>query len=164
MGIGILLADSRGHIMSRRSGERSCSACWTRSNWRRARCMTRTISGPTLSGPRSLRRVRTVVAEPEHFADALGKMACAASPVTDADGQLIGVLDLTCAARDFNPLMLPLVKHAAAEITAELAAGRLATMPAQRTVLRQRQRALSSAAMASTTLRWPRDSAARRCG
>jgi DNA-binding CsgD family transcriptional regulator len=53
-------------------------------------------------------------------------MACAASPVTDADGQLIGVLDLTCAARDFNPLMLPLVKHAAAEITAELAAGPLA--------------------------------------
>jgi len=36
------------------------------------------------------------------------------------------VLDLTCAVRDFNPLMLPLVKHAVAEITAELAAGRLA--------------------------------------
>src|SRR5689334_10500592 len=54
-------------------------------------------------------------------------MACAASPVTDADGQVIGVLDLTCAARDFNPLMLPLVKHAAAEMTAAMAAGRLAT-------------------------------------
>ena len=67
-----------------------------------------------------------MVAGPEHFADALGKMACAASPVTDADGELIGVLDLTCAARDFNPLMLPLVKHAVAEITAELAARRLA--------------------------------------
>jgi DNA-binding CsgD family transcriptional regulator len=67
-----------------------------------------------------------VVAGPEHFADALGKVACAASPVTDADGQLIGVLDLTCAAQDFHPLMLPLVKNAAAEIAAELAAGRLA--------------------------------------
>jgi DNA-binding CsgD family transcriptional regulator len=70
-----------------------------------------------------------VVAGPEHFADALGKMACAASPVTDADGQLIGVLDLTCAAQDFNPLMLPLVKRAAAEIAAELAARRLAVAP-----------------------------------
>jgi len=68
----------------------------------------------------------SVVAGPEHFADALGTMACAASPVTDAGGQVIGVLDLTCAARDFNPLMLPLVKHAVAEITAELAARRLA--------------------------------------
>jgi DNA-binding NarL/FixJ family response regulator len=66
------------------------------------------------------------VAGPEHFADALGRMACAASPVTDTDGQLIGVLDLTCAARDFNPLMLPLAKHAVAQITAQLAAGRLA--------------------------------------
>ena len=68
-----------------------------------------------------------MVAGPEHFADALGKVACAASPVTDADGQVIGVLDLTCAARDFNPLMLPLVKHAAAEMIAGMAGGRLAT-------------------------------------
>src|SRR5262249_57514929 len=66
----------------------------------------------------------SVVAGSEHFADALGKMACAASPITDAEGQLLGVLDLTCAARDFNPLMLPLVKRAVAEITAQLATGR----------------------------------------
>ena len=53
IGIGILLADSRGHTISRRVRRAPGLACWTRSNWRRARCMPRIISGPTPSGPRS---------------------------------------------------------------------------------------------------------------
>ena len=52
----------------------------------------------------------------EHFADALTSMACAATPVTDGAGEMIGVIDLTCAAEDFNPLLLPFAKRAALEI------------------------------------------------
>jgi sigma-54 dependent transcriptional regulator, acetoin dehydrogenase operon transcriptional activator AcoR len=47
-----------------------------------------------------------VVTGTEHFADALTPMACAATPVTDGAGEMVGVIDLTYAAEDFNPLQL----------------------------------------------------------
>lgn len=53
----------------------------------------------------------------EHFADALTRLACAAVTVTDsATGRVIGVVDVTRAAGDASPLILPLVKRAAWEI------------------------------------------------
>jgi len=126
-GIGILLADSRGHIISRRSGEHHVLRLLDNIELAPGSLYDEDHIGTNAIGTAVFQARPSVVAGPEHFADALGKMACAASPVTDADGQVIGVLDLTCRARDFNPLMLPLVKHAAAEMTAEMAVGRLAT-------------------------------------
>jgi sigma-54 dependent transcriptional regulator, acetoin dehydrogenase operon transcriptional activator AcoR len=125
-GIGILLADSRGQIISRRSGERHVLRLLDKIELAPGAVYDEDHIGTNAIGTAVFRARPSVVAGPEHFADALGKMACTASPVTDADGQLIGVLDLTCAAEDFNPLMLPLVKQAVAQITAGLAAGRLA--------------------------------------
>jgi len=128
-GIGILLADSRGHIISRRSGDRDVLRSLDEIELAPGSLYDEHHIGTNAIGTAVFQARPSLVAGPEHFADALGKMACAASPITDADGQLIGVLDLTCAAQDFNPLMLPLVKHAAAEIAAELAARRLAVAP-----------------------------------
>lgn len=125
-GIGIVLADSRGHIISRRSGDRHVLRLLDTIELAPGSVYDEDHIGTNAIGTAVMLACPSVVAGPEHFADALGKMACTASPVTDADGQLIGVLDLTCAARDFNPLMLPLVKRAVAEVTAQLAAGRLA--------------------------------------
>jgi DNA-binding CsgD family transcriptional regulator len=125
-GIGILLADSRGHIISRTSGDPPVLRLLDKVELAPGSLYDEDHVGTNAIGTAVFQVRPSVVAGPEHFADALGKMACAASPVTDADGQLIGVLDLSCAARDFHPLMLPLVKRAAAEITAELAAERLA--------------------------------------
>jgi DNA-binding CsgD family transcriptional regulator len=125
-GIGIVLADSRGHIISRRSDEHHVLRLLDKIELAPGSLYDEDHIGTNAIGTAVVLARPSVVAGPEHFADALGTMACAASPVTDADGQLIGVLDLTCAARDFNPLMLPLVKHAVAEITADLATGRLA--------------------------------------
>ena len=59
----------------------------------------------------------------EHFADALTSMACAAIPVTDGAGEMIGVIDLTCATEDFNPLLLPFAKRAAREVGHRLREG-----------------------------------------
>jgi DNA-binding CsgD family transcriptional regulator len=64
-----------------------------------------------------------VVTGTEHFADALTSMACAATPVTDGAGEMIGVIDLTCSAEDFNPLLLPFAKRAAREIGHRLGEG-----------------------------------------
>ena len=125
-GIGILLADSRGHIISRRSGERHVLRLLDKIELAPGSLYDEKHIGTNAIGTAVFQARPSVVAGSEHFADVLGRMACAASPITHADGQLIGVLDLTCTARDFNPLMLPLVKHAVAEITAELAARRLA--------------------------------------
>jgi signal transduction histidine kinase len=50
-------------------------------------------------------------------------MACAATPVTDGAGEVLGVIDLTCAAEDFNPLLLPFAKRAAREIGHRLREG-----------------------------------------
>jgi DNA-binding CsgD family transcriptional regulator len=36
--------------------------------------------------------------------------------LTDGAGEKIGVIDLTCAAEDFNPLLLPFAKRAARQI------------------------------------------------
>jgi signal transduction histidine kinase len=66
---------------------------------------------------------RCAVAGTEHFADALMSMACAATPVTDGAGEVLGVIDLTCAAEDFNPLLLPFAKRAAREIGHRLREG-----------------------------------------
>jgi len=125
-GIGILLADSRGQIISRRSSERGVLRLLDKIELAPGSLYDEDHVGTNAIGTAVFQARPSVVAGPEHFADVLGETACAASPVTDADGQLIGVLDLTCAARDFNPLMLPLVKQAVARITAKLTAGRLA--------------------------------------
>jgi DNA-binding CsgD family transcriptional regulator len=57
----------------------------------------------------------------EHFADALIDMACAGAPVTDhRNGQVLGVIDITCPASNANSLMLPFAKQAAWEIEQRL--------------------------------------------
>jgi len=58
-----------------------------------------------------------VVQGDEHFADALTGTACAAVPVRDpTSGRIAAVLDLSCAAADASPLMLPLVRRAARDV------------------------------------------------
>jgi DNA-binding CsgD family transcriptional regulator len=53
----------------------------------------------------------------EHFADALTALACAAAPILDPrTGHVLGVVDLTCGARDASPLMLALARRGAHEI------------------------------------------------
>src|SRR5258708_15980345 len=118
--MGSLLGDSRGYIISRRSGERHVLRVLDKTELAPGSLYDEDHIGTNAIGTAVALARPSVVAGPEHFADALGKIACPASPVPDADGPLIGVLDPSCAAQHFNPLMLPLVKHAVAEITAEL--------------------------------------------
>jgi len=92
-GIGILLADCRGHIISRRSGERHVLRVLDKIELAPGSLYDEDHIGTNAIGTAVFQARPSVVAGPEHFADAMGKMACAASPVTDADGQLIGVLD-----------------------------------------------------------------------
>jgi sigma-54 dependent transcriptional regulator, acetoin dehydrogenase operon transcriptional activator AcoR len=74
------------------------------------------LIGTNAIGTAIAQQAPSVVTATEHFADALTSMACAATPVTDGAGEMVGVIDLTCAAEDFSPLLLPFAKRAARDI------------------------------------------------
>lgn len=62
----------------------------------------------------------------EHFLAAATAFTCTATPIHDpATGELLGVLDFTCAARDWQPLAVSLLDTARRLALSELEAGRL---------------------------------------
>jgi transcriptional regulator of acetoin/glycerol metabolism len=110
--VGLLLSDPRGQVVDRRAD----AGILTRLD--HIELAPGFLYGEGLIGTNAIgtaiaQRAPSVVTATEHFADALTSMACAATPVTDEAGELVGVIDLTCAAEDFNPLLLPFAKRAA---------------------------------------------------
>lgn len=62
----------------------------------------------------------------EHFLSAATAFTCTATPIHDpATGELLGVLDFTCAERDWQPLAVPLLDTARRLALSELEAVRL---------------------------------------
>jgi signal transduction histidine kinase len=115
-GIGLLLTDERGHVIDRRATESATLHSLDRIELAPGFLYSEARVGTNAIGTAIAQRSSCVVTGPEHFVDALTRMACTASPITDPTGRLIGVVDLTCIAGDFSPLMLPLVKRAAWDI------------------------------------------------
>jgi signal transduction histidine kinase len=121
-GVGLLLTDGQGQVVDRRAGigilprldhiELAPGFLYGES-----------LVGTNAIGTAIAQQAPSVVTGTEHFADALTSMACAATPITDGAGEMIGVVDLTCAAEDFNPLLLPFAKRAAREISQRLCEG-----------------------------------------
>jgi transcriptional regulator of acetoin/glycerol metabolism len=116
-GVGLLLTDQRARVLARRAADHDTASLLDRVQlapgfgYREDQIGTNAI-GTAIAG-----RGLALVVGQEHFADALTHLACAAVTVTDpATGRVIGVVDVTCAADDASPLMLPLVKRAAWEI------------------------------------------------
>src|SRR5258708_28172456 len=88
-GIGILLADSRGYIISRRSGERHVLRVLDKTELAPGSLYDEDHIGTNAIGTAVALARPSVVAGPEHFADALGKIACAAGPAPHDPGPLI---------------------------------------------------------------------------
>ncbi|NUU25198.1 MAG: GAF domain-containing protein, partial [Streptomycetaceae bacterium] len=62
----------------------------------------------------------------EHFLSAATAFTCTATPIHDpASGELLGVLDFTCAARDWQPMAVPLLDTARRLALSELESARL---------------------------------------
>jgi signal transduction histidine kinase len=61
----------------------------------------------------------------EHYVRAWQGASCLAAPIHDADGRVVGAVDLTTAAEDCDPELLGLVAHAALTIGHELTARQL---------------------------------------
>jgi signal transduction histidine kinase len=115
-GVGLLLTDARGQVVDRRAADNGILARLDRIGLAPGFLYSEELIGTNAIGTAIAQRAPSVVTGSEHFADALISMACAAIPVTDGAGETIGVVDLTCAAGDFHPLLLPFAKRAAREI------------------------------------------------
>jgi transcriptional regulator of acetoin/glycerol metabolism len=122
--IGLLLTDQRGQVIARRAGDGTAARLLDRIYLAPGFFYDEAHVGTNAIGTALAVRAQSVVRGPEHFADALTGVACAAVPVTDpATGRLIGAVDLTCAAAEASPLMLALAKRAAWEIEQRLLEG-----------------------------------------
>src|SRR6202000_2877658 len=122
-GVGLLITDARGQVVDRRAADSGLLARLDRIELAPGFLYSEDQIGTNAIGTAIAQRAPSVVSGTEHFADALTSMACAAIPVTDVAGETIGVIDLTCAAEDFNPLLLPFAKRAAREIGQRLREG-----------------------------------------
>jgi len=122
-GVGLLLTDARGQVVDRRAADTGILTRLDHIELAPGFVYGESLIGTNAIGTAIAQQAPSVVAGAEHFADALTSMACAATPVTDGAGEMIGVVDLTCAAEDFNPLLLPFAKRAAREIGHRLREG-----------------------------------------
>lgn len=115
-GVALLLTDARGQVVDRRAVGTGILTRLDRIELAPGFLYGEDLIGTNAIGTAIAQQAPSVVTGSEHFADALTAMACAAIPVIDGAGQVMGVIDLTCAAEDFNPLLLPFAKRAAREI------------------------------------------------
>jgi signal transduction histidine kinase len=115
-GVGLLLTDARGQVVDRRAADTGILSRLDHIELAPGFMYGEDLIGTNAIGTAIAQRAPSVVTGTEHFADALTSMACAAIPVTDGAGEMIGVIDLTCSADDFSPLLLPFAKRAAWDI------------------------------------------------
>jgi transcriptional regulator of acetoin/glycerol metabolism/DNA-binding CsgD family transcriptional regulator len=119
--IGLLVTDHRAQIVARTAGDRATTGLLDRVQLAPGFLYGEELVGTNAIGTAIESHGPAFVAGHEHFAEALTRMACAATTVMNpANGQVLGVIDLTCSVEDANPLMLPLVKRAAWEIEQRL--------------------------------------------
>ena len=116
-----MLTDRRGDILDRWVPERSLGTQFDRVDLAPGFGYAEPAVGTNGIGTAIAERKPTLVRGREHFADALTALACAAAPIIDPrTGHVLGVVDLTCRAREASPLMLPLARRAAIEIEERL--------------------------------------------
>ena len=119
--VGLVLTDRRGDILDRWVPERSLGTQFDRVDLAPGFVYAEPAIGTNGIGTAIAGRKPTLVLGSEHFADALTALACAAAPIIDPrTGHVLGVVDLTCWARDASALMLPLARRAAHEIEERL--------------------------------------------
>jgi signal transduction histidine kinase len=140
---GLLLTDACGHVVARKVPGREVAERLDRIDLAPGFLYSEEQIGTNAIGTAIAQCGPSVVTAEEHFAGALGRMACAAAPVTGAAGELAGVVDLTCAAEDFHPLMAPMVKRIALEVSQRLRQGHSRAVPTGWASLTSSERALA---------------------
>jgi DNA-binding CsgD family transcriptional regulator len=120
-GVGVVVADARGHVVDRRVSEAWLADRLDRVLLAPGYVYAEDAVGTNAIGTSLVERGPVSVEGDEHFADALTAVAGSAAPIADpGSGQMVGAVDLTCLATQASPLMLPLATWAAREIEQRL--------------------------------------------
>jgi DNA-binding CsgD family transcriptional regulator len=115
--IGVVLSNNAGQVLDRRAHSSTLRNHLDRIMLAPGAVYAEHVVGTNAIGTALEQGRASVVDGYEHFADRLTSMTCAAHPIVDPrSGRVLGVLDLSCAARDSSPLMSPLVRRAALDI------------------------------------------------
>ena len=121
---GLLLTDDHGHVLDRRVSDAGLLARLDHIQLAPGFIYSEDSAGTNGIGSALAQREPAFIRGGEHFADALTDMACAGAPITDnRNGQVLGIIDVSCSVRRANPLMLPFAKRAAYEIEQRLLEG-----------------------------------------
>jgi transcriptional regulator of acetoin/glycerol metabolism/DNA-binding CsgD family transcriptional regulator len=117
----VVLADEHGQVIDRRILDVSLERRLDRVSLAPGFVYAEDGVGTNGVGTALQQRGSAFVRGDEHFAEDLIDWACAGAAITDPrTGRVVGVIDLTCPIEDANPLMMPLMRRAAAEIEQRL--------------------------------------------
>jgi DNA-binding CsgD family transcriptional regulator len=120
-GVGVVLADARGHVVDRRVSEAWLADRLDRVLLAPGYVYAEEAVGTNGIGTSLVERGPVSVEGDEHFADALTAVVGSAAPIADpGSGQMVGAIDLTCLWTQANPLMLALATWAARDIEQRL--------------------------------------------
>ena len=120
-GISMILADDHGQVLDRHVTDKALMSGLDEILLAPGFVYSERGVGTNGIGTALAQHAPTFVRGAEHFSEGLTTWACAGAPIIDpCTGRVLGVIDLTCRERDASPLMLPLVRRAAAEICRRL--------------------------------------------
>ncbi|MCU1396406.1 MAG: putative transcriptional regulator [Ilumatobacteraceae bacterium] len=120
-GVSVVLADDRGQLLDRHVGDNRLRIRLDRISLAPGFIYAEHSVGTNAIGTALEQRRPAFVGGPEHFAEALIPMVCAAAPIIDPQsGRVLGAVDLSCRFADGSPLMLPLATRTAREIESRL--------------------------------------------
>jgi DNA-binding CsgD family transcriptional regulator len=109
VGVALLLADGRGHVVERWATARTASAMDRIGAAAGFVCDEGVVGTNSIGGALRIRG-GSVVLGLEHFADGLTTVSCASSAVTDPlTGRLLGAVNMTCAGRAYSAVMPALI-------------------------------------------------------
>jgi transcriptional regulator of acetoin/glycerol metabolism/DNA-binding CsgD family transcriptional regulator len=117
----VMISDNRGQVLDRRETNRTLAAHLESIDLLAGSDISEQSAGANGIGSALAEGKSTLVEGSEHFRDAFTGTACAGAPILEPkSGRILGVIDLTCAAPDAHPLMLPMASRAAREIERRL--------------------------------------------
>ncbi|MEV0407655.1 helix-turn-helix domain-containing protein [Actinoallomurus sp. NPDC050550] len=117
----LLLTDAYGRILDRRVEHVALAICLDHLQLAPGFGYGEESVGTNGIGTAIEARQVTAIFGTEHFTERLHAMACAGAPVHDPlTGRLVGLIDVTCWAKDANPLMAALASEAADDIEQRL--------------------------------------------
>lgn len=117
----VVLADSKAWILWRGAGRPALFSQLDRISASPGCCLSEELVGTNGLGTVIEERRPNLIVGGEHYQDSMQDFTCVGVPIVDPlSNRLEGVLDLTCASRDTNELLLPLLTEVVREIQARL--------------------------------------------